>query len=53
MSNDEDGGRIKRLVEDLPKGGDMRRARESKAELTSKEGFSVVAPMKVNRPDST
>ncbi len=28
-------------------------ARDSSAELTSKDGFSVVAPMKVNRPDST
>ncbi len=28
-------------------------ARESSAELTSNDGFSVVAPTKVNRPDST
>jgi hypothetical protein len=28
-------------------------ARDSSAELTSNDGFSVVAPMKVNRPDST
>ena len=28
-------------------------ARDNSAEFTSKEGFSVVAPMKVNRPDST
>ena len=28
-------------------------ARESSAELTSNDGFSVVAPMKVKRPDST
>ncbi|MDT4846980.1 hypothetical protein FQZ97_810250 [compost metagenome] len=28
-------------------------ARDSKAELTSNDGFSVVAPMKVKRPDST
>jgi hypothetical protein len=28
-------------------------ARDSSAELTSNDGFSVVAPMKVNSPDST
>ena len=28
-------------------------ARDSNAEFTSNDGFSVVAPMKVNRPDST
>ena len=28
-------------------------ARDSRALLTSKDGFSVVAPMNVNRPDST
>ena len=28
-------------------------ARDNNAELTSNEGFSVVAPMKVNKPDST
>ncbi|OBX35776.1 hypothetical protein A8U91_00110 [Halomonas elongata] len=28
-------------------------ARDSRAELTSKEGFSVVAPISVSRPDST
>ena len=28
-------------------------ARDNKAEFTSNDGFSVVAPMKVNKPDST
>jgi len=41
MSNDEDGGRIKRLVEDLPKGGDMRRARESEAEWPEAHAWSM------------
>ena len=31
----------------------MTRERERSGEITSKEGFSVVAPIKVMRPDST
>ena len=31
----------------------MTRERERSGEITSKDGFSVVAPMRVMRPDST
>lgn len=31
----------------------MTRERERSGEMTSNEGFSVVAPMRVMRPDST
>lgn len=41
-------------IADLLKGLTMTtRERERRGEMTSKEGFSVVAPIKVMRPDST